>query len=94
MGRTAIGVMTLMLAACASSQGRADIATPASLPRSSTIQALYESGDDREILNRVKNSVPASVTSDGSLVRRPESAATRTAERCAQRPCGADPDRR
>jgi tetratricopeptide (TPR) repeat protein len=63
MGMTAIGVMTLMLAACASSQGRADIATPASLPRSSTIQALYESGDDREVLNRVKNNVSASVTS-------------------------------
>jgi tetratricopeptide (TPR) repeat protein len=63
MGMTAVCLTILMLAACASSQGRADIATPASLPRSSTIQALYESGDDREILNRVKNSVPASVTS-------------------------------
>jgi tetratricopeptide (TPR) repeat protein len=58
-----MGVTILMLAACASSRGRADIATPASLPRSSTIQALYESGDDREVLNRVKNSVPASITS-------------------------------
>ena len=63
MRMTAVCLTFLMLAACASSQGRADIATPASLPRSSTIQALYESGDDREILNRVKNSVPASVTS-------------------------------
>jgi tetratricopeptide (TPR) repeat protein len=54
----------LMVVACASSQGRADIATPANVPpRSSTIQALYESGEDREIVNRVKNSVPDFVTS-------------------------------
>jgi tetratricopeptide (TPR) repeat protein len=48
----------LMVAACASSRGRTDIARPANAPGSSTIQALYESGEDREIVNRVKNSVP------------------------------------
>jgi tetratricopeptide (TPR) repeat protein len=63
MGMVAVWLTILMLAACASSQGRTNVATPASLPRSSTIQALYESGDDREVLNRVKNSVSASVTS-------------------------------
>lgn len=51
-----------MIAACASSQGRTEVARPASVPPSSTIQALYESGEDREIVNRVKNSLPTAVT--------------------------------
>ena len=52
----------LIVAACASSQGRTEIARPASAPSPSSIQALYESGEDREIVNRVKNSVPNDVT--------------------------------
>lgn len=52
----------LIVAACASSQGRAQIARPASAPGSSTIQAMYESGEDREIVDRVKNGVPNEVT--------------------------------
>jgi tetratricopeptide (TPR) repeat protein len=52
----------LMLAACASSRGRTAVARPAETPRSSTIQALYESGEDREIVNRVKNSVSDGVS--------------------------------
>jgi tetratricopeptide (TPR) repeat protein len=53
----------LIVAACASSQGRTAIARPASAPpSSSTIQAMYESGEDRAIVNRVKNGVPNDVT--------------------------------
>jgi tetratricopeptide (TPR) repeat protein len=52
----------LIVAACASSQGRAEIARPANVPPPSTIQALYESGEDREIVNRVKSGVPNDVT--------------------------------
>ena len=52
----------LVVAACASSQGRTEIARPANVPRSATIQALYESGEDREIVDRVKNSVPDNIT--------------------------------
>jgi tetratricopeptide (TPR) repeat protein len=53
---------TVIVAACASGQGRAQIAKPPSAPSSSTIQALYESGEDREIVDRVKNSVPNDVS--------------------------------
>ena len=46
----------LIVAACASGRGRAAAVTADSVPRSSsTIQALYESGEDREVVNRVKN---------------------------------------
>jgi tetratricopeptide (TPR) repeat protein len=49
-----VSATILIVAACASSQGRAAIAGPASAtPSSSTIQAMYESGEDREIVNRV-----------------------------------------
>jgi len=51
-----------IVAACASTNGRTEIARPANAPPSSTIQTLYESGEDREIVNRVKNSVPDDVT--------------------------------
>jgi tetratricopeptide (TPR) repeat protein len=47
----------VVVAACASGRGRAAVARPANAPDSSTIQELYESGEDREIVNRVKNSV-------------------------------------
>jgi tetratricopeptide (TPR) repeat protein len=62
LGSAAVWITILLVAACASTQGRTEIARPASVPPSSTIQALYESGEDREIVNRVKNSVPSSVT--------------------------------
>src|SRR5262245_25726250 len=52
----------VIVAACASGQGRAAIARPATAPSASTIQALYESGEDREIVDRVKNRVPNDVT--------------------------------
>ena len=52
----------LMVAACASGKGRTEVARPASVPPSSTIQALYESGEDREVVERVKNNGPAPVT--------------------------------
>jgi tetratricopeptide (TPR) repeat protein len=48
----------LIVTACASSQGRTEIARPANVPPASTIQALYESGEDREIVDKVKNSAP------------------------------------
>jgi len=60
--RSAVVWLTMMVAACASGKGRTDIARPANVPPSSTIQALFESGEDREIVDRVKNSVPAGVT--------------------------------
>ena len=52
----------VIVAACASGQGRTAIARPATAPSASTIQALYESGEDREIVDRVKNRVPNDVT--------------------------------
>jgi tetratricopeptide (TPR) repeat protein len=52
----------VIVAACASTTGRTEIARPASVPPSSTIQALYESGEDREIVDRVKNSAPTVAT--------------------------------
>jgi tetratricopeptide (TPR) repeat protein len=52
----------LIVAACASSQGRTEVARPASAPSSTSIQALYESGEDLEIVTRVKNSVPNDVS--------------------------------
>jgi tetratricopeptide (TPR) repeat protein len=52
----------LIVAACASSQGRTQIARPASVASASSIQALYESGEDREIVDRVKNTVPNDAT--------------------------------
>src|SRR4029434_7786283 len=58
-----VSATILTVAACASSQGRAAIARPASAtPSSATIQAMYESGEDREIVNRVKNGVRTDVT--------------------------------
>src|SRR5262245_34919396 len=54
----------LVVTACASSQGRAQIARPATAPSASTIQALYESGEDREIVDRIKNSVPNAPTGE------------------------------
>lgn len=57
-----VGVTIVIAAACASSQGRSEIARPASVPPPSTIQALYESGEDREIVNRVKSGVPGTVS--------------------------------
>jgi tetratricopeptide (TPR) repeat protein len=58
-----VSATILIVAACASSQGRAAIARSASArPSSSTIQAMYESGEDRAIVNRVKNGVPTDVT--------------------------------
>ena len=51
----------LILAACASGQGRTAVSRPAEAPRPS-IQALYESGEDREIVNRVKNSAGGGVS--------------------------------
>jgi tetratricopeptide (TPR) repeat protein len=62
LGSPFVWVLILIAAACASSQGRTEIARPATVPPSSTMQALYESGEDREIVNRVKNTVPTAVT--------------------------------
>ena len=62
LGAAAGWITILLVAACASSQGRTEIARPASVRGPSTIQALYESGEDREIVNRVKSSVPNSLT--------------------------------
>src|SRR4030095_17178503 len=59
---TFVWATILIVAACASSQGRTQIARPASAPGCSTIQAMYESGEDREIVDRVKNGVPDEVT--------------------------------
>jgi tetratricopeptide (TPR) repeat protein len=52
----------LIVAACASSQGRTAVAHPANAPGPATIQALYESGEDREIVDRVKNGGPTDLT--------------------------------
>src|SRR5215510_6454133 len=52
----------LIVAACASGQGRTQIAKAPNAPSSSTIQTLYESGEDREIVDRVKNSVPNDIS--------------------------------
>lgn len=52
----------MIVAGCASGGGRAAVARPANAPDSSSIQALYESGEDREIVNRVKNSVANDAT--------------------------------
>jgi tetratricopeptide (TPR) repeat protein len=57
-----VGLTILVVAGCASTKGRTEIARPANVPSSSTIQALYESGEDREIVNRVKSSVPNTAT--------------------------------
>ena len=46
-------VPLLVAAACASTSGRAAIATPAGVSPSASFQALYESGEDREIVNRM-----------------------------------------
>jgi tetratricopeptide (TPR) repeat protein len=62
MGSVFVWLAILILAACASSQGRTAVARPAEAPRPSTIQALYESGEDREIVNRVKSSAPDAVS--------------------------------
>lgn len=61
-GSAVVWLTMLIVAACASTKGRTDIARPANVPPSSTIQALFESGEDREIVDRVKNSVRAGVT--------------------------------
>jgi hypothetical protein len=58
----AVWATILIVAACASSQGRTQIARPASVPSSSSIQTLYESGEDREVVDRVKSSVPTAVS--------------------------------
>jgi len=57
-----IWVTIVILGACATGQGRTEIARPATEPPSSTIQGMYESGEDREIVKRVKESVPNDVT--------------------------------
>jgi tetratricopeptide (TPR) repeat protein len=57
-----VGLTILVVAGCASTKGRTEIARPANVSSSSTIQALYESGEDREIVNRVKSSVPNTAT--------------------------------
>lgn len=62
LGPLLVWLTMLVVAACASTKGRTEIARPANVPSSSTIQALYESGEDREIVDRVKNSVPTAVT--------------------------------
>lgn len=63
LGPIAVWLTVLMVAGCASSGRRSGVLTPATAPPSSTVQALYESGADREIVNRVKAGVPDSVTS-------------------------------
>ena len=55
LGSIFVWLTILTFAACASSQGRTAVARPAEAPPPSSIQALYESGEDREIVNRVKN---------------------------------------
>ena len=62
LGWVVVGLTILIVAACASTAGRTEIARPASVPPSSTIQALYESGEDREIVDRVKNGAPTIAT--------------------------------
>jgi len=61
LGSILVWLTILILAACASSQGRTAVARPAEAPRPS-IQALYESGEDREIVNRVKNSAGGAIS--------------------------------
>ena len=61
LGHIVVWVTVAMLAGCASSGGRSGIARPATAPPPSTVQALYESGADREIVNRVSNSAADSV---------------------------------
>jgi tetratricopeptide (TPR) repeat protein len=53
---------TIVLAGCASGRGRTDVARPASVPAPATIQVLYESGEDREIVSRLRNGVVDSAT--------------------------------
>jgi tetratricopeptide (TPR) repeat protein len=62
LGPVFVWLTILIVAACATTKGRTEIARPASVAASATIQALYESGEDREVVNRVKSSVPAAVT--------------------------------
>jgi len=57
----AVAVTILIAAGCASTRGRSEVARPAAAPPSS-IQALYESGEDREIVNRVKSGVAEAVS--------------------------------
>jgi tetratricopeptide (TPR) repeat protein len=64
LGSIFVWLAIVMLAGCASSQGRTAVARPAGAPRPSTIQALYESGEDREIVNRVKNGVLTAVSGE------------------------------
>ena len=59
-----MSITIICVAGCASGQGRTQIATPANAPSSAPIQTLYESGEDREIVNRVKGSVSNSVTAE------------------------------
>jgi len=63
LGPIAVSLAVVMLAGCASSRGRAAIANRGTPAPSVAVQALYESGADREIVSRVKNGVPDSVTS-------------------------------
>jgi len=62
LGPAFVWLTILIVAACATTKGRTEIARPASVAPSATIQTLYESGEDREVVNRVKSSVPAAVT--------------------------------
>jgi tetratricopeptide (TPR) repeat protein len=64
LGPVAVWLTVVMLAGCASSQGRRSTsANPATPVPPLTVQILYESGADREIVDRVENAVPNSVTS-------------------------------
>jgi len=61
-GTVFVWLTIVLVAACASTQGRTGIARPTNVPPSSTIQGLYESGEDREVVDRVKNSLPTAIT--------------------------------
>jgi len=63
LGPIAVWLTVVMLAGCASGRGRTAIANPGTPAPALAVQALYESGADRELVNRVKNGVPDSVTS-------------------------------
>jgi tetratricopeptide (TPR) repeat protein len=55
--------LTFVIAAgCASGRGRIEVARPDSVPAPATIQVLYESGEDREIVSRLRNGVGDSTT--------------------------------
>lgn len=61
-GAVSLWLTTAIVAGCASSRARTEVVRPASVPAAATIQTLYESGEDREVVSRFRNSVADSST--------------------------------